>query len=229
MLACLVTLALARVESGVPVRQRQRATARRLNVLTPAEKAEGWTLLFDGTSTAGWHGYNKQELAAWAIEDCALKTVGVAGNYGSDKRADLVTDREFTNFELRFDWKASKGGNSGVMYGVVEDPKYDAAWKTGPEYQLIDDVGFHMKVEPDRTAGVELLDARARSGAEGAEARRRMEHDAPRRPRLTRRALVEREEGARVRALDTRSGTRCAIPASGRRRPTTARRRPATS
>ena len=113
-----------------------------MNVLTPSEKADGWTLLFDGSTKAGWHGYNKQDLAAWTIEDCALKTVGVTSNYGSDKRADLVTDREFTNFDLRFEWKASKGGNSGVMYGVVEDPKYDAAWKTGPEYQLIDDVGF---------------------------------------------------------------------------------------
>ena len=173
-----------------------------MNVLTPPEKADGWTLLFDGATTAGWHGYNKQELAAWVIEDCALKTVGVTGNYGSDKRADLVTDREFTSFELRFEWKTSKGGNSGVMYGVVEDPKYNAAWKTGPEYQLMDDVGFHIKLGTGSHGRGELLDACARPDAEGAEARRRVEHDAPRRARITRRTLVEREEGARVRALD---------------------------
>src|SRR5262245_40335452 len=91
-----------------------------MNVLTPAERTDGWMLLFDGATKAGWHGYNQQDLASWTIDDCALKTVGVAGNYGSDKRADLVTDREFTNFELRFEWKASKGGNSGVIYGVIE-------------------------------------------------------------------------------------------------------------
>ncbi len=123
------------------------------NTLTPEEKAAGWELLFDGKSLAGWHGYNGQPLAAWTVEDCALKTVGTEGNYGSDKRADLVTDRQFTNFEISLDWKASKGGNSGVMYGVVEDRKYDAPWKTGPEYQLIDDVGFPEKLEPWQKAG----------------------------------------------------------------------------
>ena len=58
-----------------------------VNVLTPAEKADGWTLLFDGTTTTSWHGYNKQDLAAWAIEDCALKTVGVLVQEPEDQAA----------------------------------------------------------------------------------------------------------------------------------------------
>ena len=128
-------------------------TCEGVNVLTPAEKAAGWQLLFDGKDTIGWHGYNGQSAKSWGVDDCALKTTGTEGNYGSDKRADLTTDREFTNFELSLDWKATKGGNSGVMYGVVEDQKYDAPWKTGPEYQLIDDVGFPEKIEPWQLAG----------------------------------------------------------------------------
>ena len=39
------------------------------------------------------------------------------------------------------------------MYGVVEDKKYDAPWKTGPEYQFIDDVGFPEKLEEWQKAG----------------------------------------------------------------------------
>jgi hypothetical protein len=131
----------------------QAASCEGVNALTPAEKAAGWELLFDGRSMKGWHGYNGQSLQAWTIEDCALKTVGTEGNYGSDLRADLATDREFANFEVSLDWKATKGGNSGLMYGVVEDKRYDAAWKTGPEYQLIDDVGFPEKLEPWQLAG----------------------------------------------------------------------------
>jgi hypothetical protein len=123
------------------------------NVLTPAEKAAGWELLFDGKSTAGWHGYNKQPIPAWVVDGCLLKSAGTEGNYGSDLRADLVTDKEYTDFELVLDWKATKGGNSGVMYGVVEDAKYKAAWMTGPEYQLIDDVGFPEKLEEWQKAG----------------------------------------------------------------------------
>jgi hypothetical protein len=131
--------------AGVPA--RAQAACEGANALSAAEKAAGWKLLFDGSTTKGWHGYNAQPTDSWTIEDCALKTKGTEGNYGSDKRADLVTDQEYANFELAIDWKGSKGGNSGVMYGVVEDKKYDAPWKTGPEYQFIDDVGFPQKLE----------------------------------------------------------------------------------
>ena len=129
----------------------QAADCTAVNVLTPAEKSDGWHAALRRHDKNGLARLQQAGHDAWAIEDCALKTVGTS-NYGSDKRGDLVTDRDYTNFELTFDWKASKGGNSGVMYGVVEDPKYDAAWKTGPEYQLIDDVGFQIKLEPERQA-----------------------------------------------------------------------------
>jgi hypothetical protein len=124
-----------------------------VNALTEKEKAAGFELLFDGRSLTGWHGYNGRGTESWTVEDCALKSTGTKGNYGSDLRPDLVTDREYKNFELSFDWKASKGGNSGLMYGVVEDPRYKAAWVTGPEYQLIDDVGFPDKLEEWQKAG----------------------------------------------------------------------------
>ncbi len=124
-----------------------------MNALTGAEKAAGWELLFDGRSLKGWHAYNGQGTGSWKVEGCALESVGTEGNYGSDLRADLVTDRKYEAFEISIDWKASKGGNSGLMYGVVEDPKYKAAWMTGPEYQFIDDVGFPQKLEEWQKAG----------------------------------------------------------------------------
>ena len=132
---------------------RPASSCEGTNVLTDAEKAAGWELLFDGRSLTGWHGYNGQGTGSWKVEDCALMSVGTEGNYGSDLRADLVTDRKYEAFEISIDWKASKGGNSGVMYGVVEDPKYKAAWMTGPEYQFIDDVGFPQKLEEWQKAG----------------------------------------------------------------------------
>ena len=111
------------------------------------QDTEGWRTLFDGESLSGWHGYNGASLEAWTVEGGAIKAVGTEGNYGSDMRADFVTHDEFTNFDLSLEWKATEGGNSGIMYGVIEDERYDAAWKTGPEYQLVHDVGFPEPLE----------------------------------------------------------------------------------
>ena len=153
---CALSLACAPAETPPPQEEEQVAVdpCEGLNTLTDAEKADGWTLLFDGKTTNGWHAYNAQSAEAWMIEDCALKSVGTEGNYGSDTRVDMTTDGEFTNFELAIDWKATTAGNSGLMYGVVEDPKYDTAWKTGPEYQFVDDLGF-----PDELADWQLAGA----------------------------------------------------------------------
>ena len=151
VISCACATSSASAQPAVPAAPAGGCAG--VNVLTPAERAAGWRLLFDGTSTAGWHGYNGQSLESWTIDDCALKTAGTEGNYGSDRRADLVTDAEYTNFELSLDWKVTKDGNSGDMYGVVEAPRYQTAWMTGPEYQLIDDAGFPQKLEPERQAG----------------------------------------------------------------------------
>ncbi len=157
ILAVFVLFSLA--ACGKPEAEQAKAPAvspcEGINQLTEAEKAAGWELLFDGKTLNGWHAYNGKPTQSWIIEDCAMKTAGTEGNYGSDKRADMVTDREYENFEITIDWKATKGGNSGLMYGVVEDPKYDAPWKTGPEYQFIDDIGFPQKLEDWQMAGAD--------------------------------------------------------------------------
>lgn len=153
--ALVASMACTPAETPPPQEEKQAAVdpCEGLNTLTEAEAAEGWKLLFDGTTTGGWHAYNGGSAEAWMIEDCALKSVGTEGNYGSDTRVDMTTDGEYTNFELLIDWKATTAGNSGLMYGVVEDPKYDTAWKTGPEYQFVDDLGFPDELEEWQKAG----------------------------------------------------------------------------
>ena len=41
------------------------------------------------------------------------------------------------------------------MYHVVEDKKYTAPYQTGPEYQMIDDVGFPQKLEDWQKTGAD--------------------------------------------------------------------------
>lgn len=105
-----------------------------VNVLTEAEQAAGWRLLFDGKSGAGWRGYRKTAFPekGWAIEDGCLVRVGPGG--------DLITDEEFEDFELSLEWRISSGGNSGVFYRVAEEA--GPPWETGPEMQVLDN-GLH--------------------------------------------------------------------------------------
>jgi hypothetical protein len=120
----------------------------------PAPKASAATNLFDGKTLAGWHGYNKgtEVVKNWAIEDGALVCLGAAKDAHG---GDIVTDGTYENFELSWEWKVDKGSNSGVMYHVVEGPKYKAPYETGPEYQIIDDIGFPDKLEEWQKAGAD--------------------------------------------------------------------------
>ena len=109
--------------------------------------------LFDGKSFSGWHGFNKSgEIKNWAIEDGAMVCLGAAKDA---EGGDIVSDKQYENFELSWDWKISKGGNSGVMYHVVENPKYKAPYETGPEYQMVDDIGFPEKLEDWQKTGAD--------------------------------------------------------------------------
>ncbi len=114
------------------------------NALTDAEKAEGWELLFNGTDLDGWRDYNGETLTApWFVEDGMIQAKGE----GADEHGYIVTKKLYENFELKWDWKIADGGNSGVLYHVVENPKFAVPYVTGPEYQLIDQDNFPEPLE----------------------------------------------------------------------------------
>lgn len=106
------------------------------NTLSAQEKQDGWVLLFDGETTNGWHMFSKPNMKhAWKAVNGELttNTNDSAGTHG-----DIVTDEVYENFELVFDWKIAREGNSGVFINVQDDTSYIATWATGPEYQLLD-------------------------------------------------------------------------------------------
>jgi hypothetical protein len=103
---------------------------------------DGWISLFDGKTTAGWHTYNKTGIGnAWKVEDGTLHLDASAKKTQSATGGDIVTDEEFENFHLKYDWKISPNGNSGVIFYSKEDPQYSAMWHTGPEMQVLDNNG----------------------------------------------------------------------------------------
>lgn len=78
-----------------------------------------------------WRGYLRDSLpAGWQSIDGALTRVAAGG--------DIITRDTFANFELRLEWNVAPGGNSGIMYRVVERPGR-STYHSGPEMQVLDD------------------------------------------------------------------------------------------
>jgi hypothetical protein len=105
------------------------------NTLTAQEKKEGWKLLFDGKTTKGWRQYNSDKISPrWKVSKGELyldKSV-------KEGTGDIITDGEYKDYDLSLEWKIDACGNSGVMFNVVEDPKFQATYYTGPEMQVLD-------------------------------------------------------------------------------------------
>ncbi len=101
------------------------------NELDASEKAAGWQLLFDGANLQGWHSPGKTTFPTtnWNVQDGWLHCLGKGGG-------DLLSEEQFEEFELTWEWRLSVAGNSGVKYFVA-----DARSPLGHEYQILDDDG----------------------------------------------------------------------------------------
>ncbi len=119
------------------------------NKLSGNEKKDGWVLLFDGKTLNGWRTYQHKPSTSWVAENGML--VSKADHSATAKHADLITDKEYGNFELQIDWKIPQKANSGIMYRVTEDQSQ--TFESGPEYQLIDDKGYANEIEPEQASG----------------------------------------------------------------------------
>lgn len=114
------------------------------NTLTTAEIKDGWKLLFDGTTMNGWRSYRNKTTTSWEVSQGQLHArANITGL--TDKRSDIITTDQYGDFELSIDWKISHEGNSGILYHVTEE--FEGSYKSGPEYQLIDDEGFPEHLE----------------------------------------------------------------------------------
>jgi hypothetical protein len=122
------------------------------NTLTDEEKKQGWKLLFDGKTTAGWRGYKMDRMPpGWSVENGSLVRVkGGAGGKGAGGGDDIVTTEEFSDFELQLEYKLVANGNSGVLYHVSEEPV--TAWHYAPEVQLLDNAAHPNRDKRQHTA-----------------------------------------------------------------------------
>jgi hypothetical protein len=129
------------------------------------EKEQGWELLFDGETFKGWRGLGRDNVQTemWKIENGSIRKLN-SGEVPSMpdgqplEGGDLMTIATFDNYELYFEWKILKGGNTGLKYNVSEEmsqqygSKYSAL---GFEYQLLDDSDtlYAGKLKPSQYTG----------------------------------------------------------------------------
>ncbi len=120
------------------------------NQLTERETKEGWELLWDGQSTKGWRSAKAEKFPAkgWTIENGIL-TVMASGGAESEHGGDIVTKKQYANFELEVDFKYSEGANSGIKYFVDCSLNKGPGSAIGCEFQILDD-----KKHPDAKKGV---------------------------------------------------------------------------
>ncbi|PZR26574.1 MAG: DUF1080 domain-containing protein [Citrobacter freundii] len=118
------------------------------NTLTEEEKKAGWKLLFDGVSTKGWKGAYKKGFPekGWVVKDGELNVLASSGAE-SENGGDIVTEEQFSAFDLSFDFKLTPGANSGVKYFVTLSENNQGS-AIGLEYQLLDD-----SLHPDAKLG----------------------------------------------------------------------------
>jgi hypothetical protein len=119
------------------------------NILTAEEEAAGWKLLFDGHSSDGWRGVNRDHFPeeGWAVESGEIRSIP-AGDENTGSGGDIITIEQYGDFELSWEWKLlTEAGNSGVKYYVNESLTKRGSGGLGLEYQILDEKNHAWMLE----------------------------------------------------------------------------------
>lgn len=103
------------------------AIALAFNVSASVAADEGFTPLFNGKDLTGWHLRNEKGHSGWKVEEGVLKNDLKPGEHGND----LVTDKKFWNFVVRYEYLVPDGSNSGFYLRGRHEIQILGDFKTG--------------------------------------------------------------------------------------------------
>ncbi len=99
----------------------------------------------DLSHAAEWRGYRRDTLpSAWRFDSERVLTFSGAGG-------DIITKRQFENFELELEWRIAARGNSGIFYRATEGT--NAIYENAAEMQVLDNAGHPDGRLPTTSAG----------------------------------------------------------------------------
>lgn len=99
--------------------------------LSPDEQASGFVSLFDGKTLAGWQGATD----GYTVVDGAIQCL-------PEKGGNLLTEKEFGDFELRLEFRLPPGGNNGIG---LRAPAQGHVATEGIEIQILDNTAAKYK------------------------------------------------------------------------------------
>lgn len=138
---CLFAFTLLLASPTVPARPQGVTAAKEPapNRLTAAERRQGWHLLFDGRTPAGWRSAKAPGFPThgWQIADGTLTTLAAEGKESANG-GDLITTAQYRAFDFSFEFQLTPGANSGIIYFVTLVEQTPGS-PIGLEYQLLDD------------------------------------------------------------------------------------------
>lgn len=137
---CLTLLACTPPASDSPAENVADESVEAENTLSSEERAQGWRLLWDGKTTAGWKAAKGDSFPeqGWKIDGGVLSVLA-SGGAESRNGGDIITTEEFSNFELKVDFRITPGANSGIKYFVDPELLKGEGSAIGLEFQILDD------------------------------------------------------------------------------------------
>ncbi|MFD1162603.1 MULTISPECIES: 3-keto-disaccharide hydrolase [Hwangdonia] len=137
-------------EARLPSNPEVKEMSYLVNTLTQNEIDKGWRLLWDGKTNKGWRGAKLDHFpeSGWEIKNGELAILATDGGESTGP-GDLVTEKQFSSFELELEFKITEGANSGIKYFVDAQLNKETGSAIGCEFQILDD-----KNHPDAKAGI---------------------------------------------------------------------------
>lgn len=108
------------------------------------EISENFKLIFNGNNFDGWFQINKNNITGWEIINDNLVS------FGTDE--SLFYRNTLSNFELELEWMLYKNANSGILYFISDNDSVNKDFNK-LEYQIIDELNYHGKLEPYQKTG----------------------------------------------------------------------------